>query len=64
MASLEVVYLSMSKKKSCGNVTPRLMEGIMPEIEPLTRYYNLVFIGLLSSRMLISLFHLAMNVSV
>ena len=64
MVLLDVVYLSMSKNKSCGSVTPRLMEGIMPEIEPLIRYYNLVFIGLLSSRMLVSLFHLAANVSV
>jgi hypothetical protein len=64
MVLLDVVYLSMSKNKSCGSVTPKPVEGIMAEIEPLIRYYNLVFIGLLSSRMLVSLFHLEMNVSV
>lgn len=48
--------------KSYRNVTPKLMEGIMRETEVLTRYYNLGFIGLPFSRMLISLSHLVMNV--
>ena len=61
MVLLDVVYLSMNKDKSYGNVTPKLMEGIMLEIELLTRYYNLDFIGLLSSRMLVSLSYLVMN---
>src|SRR3989337_1032876 len=61
MILLDVVYLSMNTNKSYGNVTPKLMEGIMREIELLTRYCNLVFIGLLSSRMLVSLFYLVMN---
>jgi hypothetical protein len=64
MVLLDVVYLSMNRNKSYRNVTPKLMEGIMPEIKPLIRYYNLVSIGLLSSRMPVSLFHLVMNVSV
>jgi hypothetical protein len=63
MVLLDVVYLSMNRNKSYGNVTPKLMEGIMREIELLTRYYNLVFIGLLSSRMPVSLFYLVMNVN-
>ena len=62
MVLLDVVYLSMNRNKSYENVTPKLMEGIMREIELLTRYCNLVFIGLLSSRMLVSLFYLVMNV--
>ena len=62
MVLLDVVYLSMNKDKSYGNVTPKLMEGIMLEIELLTRYCNLDFIGLLSSRMPVSLFYLVMNV--
>jgi hypothetical protein len=49
--------------KSYGSVTPKLMEGIMREIELLIRYCNLVFIGLLSSRMPVSLFYLVMNVN-
>ena len=62
MVLLDVVYLSMNRDKSYENVTPKLMEGIMLEIELLTRYCNLVFIGLLSSRMPVSLFYLVMNV--
>ena len=62
MVLLDVVYLSMNINKSYGNVTPKPTEGIMREIELLTRYYNLVFIGLLSSRMPVSLFYLVMNV--
>ena len=56
-----VVYLSMNRDKSYGNVTPKLMDGIMREIELLTRYCNLVFLGLLSSRMPVSLSHPVMN---
>ena len=52
----------MNRNKSYGNVTPKLMDGIMREIELLTRYCNLVFLGLLSSRMPVSLFYLVMNV--
>ena len=62
MVLLDVVYLRMKRNKSYGNVTLKLMEDIMREIEVLTRYCNLVFIGLLSSRMLVSLFYLVMNV--
>ena len=62
MVLLDVVYLSMKMNKSYENVTPKLMEGIMREIELLIRYCNLVFIGLLSSRMHVSLFYLVMNV--
>ena len=62
MVLLDVVYLSMNKNKSYGNVTPKLTEDIMREIELLPRYCNLVFIGLLSSRMLVSLLYLVMNV--
>ena len=51
----------MNMGKSYGNVTLKLMEGIMLEIELLTRYCNLVFIVLLSSRMPVSLFYLVMN---
>lgn len=64
MVLLDVVYLSMNRNKSYGNVTLKLMEDIMRETEPLIRYCNLVFIGLLSSRMPVSLSHLVMNVSV
>ena len=62
MVLLDVVYLSMNRNKSYGNVTPKLMEDIMRETELLTRYCNLVFIGLLSSKMPVSLFYLVMNV--
>ena len=61
MVLLDVVYLSMNRDKSYGNVTPKLMEGIMLEIELLTRYCNLDFIGLLSSRMPVSSSYLVMN---
>ena len=33
MVLLDVVYLSMNRDKSYGNVTRKLMEGIMLEIE-------------------------------
>ena len=62
MVLLDVVYLSMNMDKSYGNVSPRLTKGIMLEIEPLTRYCNLDFIGLLSSRMPVSSSYLVMNV--
>ena len=62
MVLLDIVYLSMNRDKSYGNVTSKLMEGIMLEIELLTRYCNLDFIGLLSSRMPVSFFCLVMNV--
>ena len=61
MVLLDVVYLSMNRDKSYGNVTPKLMEGNMLEIELLTRYCNLDFIGLLSARMPISSSYLVMN---
>ena len=48
---LDVVYLSMNRNRSYASVTPRLMEGTTLETEPHIRYYSLVFIGLLSSRM-------------
>ena len=62
MVLLDIVYLSINRDESYGNVTPKLMEGIMREIELLTRYCNLDFIGLLSSRMPVSLSYLVMNV--
>ena len=62
MVLLDIVYLSMNRDKSYGNVTPKHMVDIMLEIELLTRYCNLDFIGLLSSMMLVSLSYLVMNV--
>ena len=62
MVLLDVVCLSMNRNKSYKNDTLKLMEGIMLEIELLIRYCNLVFIGLLSSRMPVSLSCLVMNV--
>ena len=62
MVLLDVVYLSMNRNKSYASVTLKLMEDTMQEIELLTRYCNLVFIGLLSSKMPISLSCLVMNV--
>ena len=62
MVLLDVVYLSMNRNKSYGNVTSKPMEDIMREIELHIRYYNLVFIGLLFSKMLTSLFYLVMDV--
>ena len=61
MVFLDVVYLSMNRNKSYGNVTLRLMEDITREIELLTRYCNLVFTGLLSSRISISMFYVVMS---
>ena len=62
MVLLDVVYLSMNRNKSYGSVTLRLMEDTMREMELHTRYYNLFFIGVLFSRMLVSLSCLVMNV--
>ena len=59
---LDVVYLSMNRNRSYASVTPKLMEDTMLEIELHIRYCNLVFIGLLSSKMLVSLSYLVMNV--
>ena len=61
MVLLDIVYVSMNMNKSYRNVTLRLMEDITRETEPLIRYCNLVFIGLLSSKMPVSLSHLVMN---
>ena len=62
MVLLDVVYMSMNMKKSYESVTPRHTEDTMREIELHIRYCNLVFIGLLSSRMPVSLSYLVMNV--
>ena len=62
MVSLEVVYLSMNRNRSYASVILRLTEDTMLEIDLHTRYYNLVFICLLSSRMLVSMSCLVMNV--
>ena len=52
----------MNRNKYNGSVIPRLKEDTTLEIESHIRYYNLVFIGLLSSRMPVSLSYLVMNV--
>ena len=52
----------MNKNRSYASVTLNPTEDTTLEIELHTRYYNLVFIGLLFSKMLISLSYLAMNV--
>ena len=62
MVLLDVVCLSMNRNRSYASATLNLMEDTMLEIELHTRYYNLVFIGLLSSKMLVSLSYLVMNV--
>jgi hypothetical protein len=62
MVVLDVVYLSMNRNRSYASVTPRPTEDTMLEIELHTRYYNLVFIGLLFLRMLVSLSYLVMNI--
>ena len=62
MVLLDVVYLSMNRNRSYASVTLRLMEGTTLEIELHIRYCNTVFIGLLSSKILISLSCLVMNV--
>ena len=61
MVLLDVVYLSMNRNISYASVTPKLMEDTTLEIELHIRYYNMVFIGILSSKML-SLSCLVMNV--
>ena len=61
MVLLDVVYLSMNWDKSYGYVTLNHMEGITLEIELVIGYCNLDFIGLLSSRMLVSMSHLVMK---
>ena len=61
MVLLDVVYLSMNSNRSYTSATLSLTEDTMLEIEPHTRYYNLFFIGLLSSRMLVSMSCLVMN---
>ena len=62
MVLLDIVCLSMNSNKSYASVTLNPMEDTTLEIELHTRYYNLVFIGLLSSKMLVSLSYLVMNV--
>ena len=62
MVLLDVVYLSMNRNRSYTSATPKLMEDTMLEIELHIRYCNLVFIGLLSSRMLVSSSYLVMDV--
>ena len=62
MVLLDVVYLSTNRNKSYRSVTSRLTKDTMREIELHTKYYNLVFIGLLFSRMLVSLSYLVTNV--
>ena len=62
MVSLDVVYLSMNRNRSYASVTPRLMEDTTLEIELHIRYCNPVFIGLLFSKMPVSLSCIVMNV--
>ena len=62
MVLLDVVCLNMNGNRSYASVTLNRMEDTTLEIELHTRYYNLVFIGLLSSKMLVSLSYLVMNV--
>ena len=52
----------MNRNRSYASVTPKLMEDTTLEIELHIRYCNLVFIGLLSSKMLVNLSYLVMNV--
>ena len=61
MVLLDVMCLSMNMNIFYASVTLNLMEDTTLEIELHTRYYNLVFIGLLSSKMLVSLSYLVMN---
>ena len=62
MVLLDVVYLSMNSNRSYASVTPRLMEDTTLEIELHIRYCNPIFIGLLASKMPVSLSCLVMNV--
>ena len=61
MVLLDIVYLSRNRNRSYGSVTPRLMEDTTLEIELHIRYCNPVFIGLLFSKMPVSLSCLVMN---
>ena len=62
MVLLYVVYLSMNRNISYASATLRPTEDTTLEKELHTRYCNPIFIGLLSSRMLVSLSYLVMNV--
>ena len=62
MVLLDIESLSMNRNKSYRSVTPRLTEDTMLEIELHIRYCNPIFIGLLFSRMPVSLFYLVTNV--
>ena len=62
MVLLDVVYLIMNRNRSYASVTLNHMEDTTLEIELHIRYCNPVFIGLLSSKMPVSLFCLVMNV--
>ena len=62
MVLLDFVYLSINRNRSYASVTPRLMEDTTLEIELHIRYCNPVFIGLLYSKMPVSLSCLVMNV--
>ena len=59
---LDVVYLSMNRNISYASATPKIKKENKQEIELHIRYCNPVFIGILSSRMLVSLSCLVMNV--
>ena len=61
MVLLDVVCLSMNRNISYASVTLRHMDDTTLEIELHIRYCNPVFIGLLSSRMPVSLSYLVMN---
>ena len=62
MVLLDIVCLSMNRNRSYASVTLNPMEDTMLEIELHIRYCNVVFIGLVSSKMLVSLSYLVMNV--
>ena len=62
MVLLDVVYLNMNMNRSYASTTAKLMEDTTREIKLHIRYCNPVFIGLLCSRMLVSLSYLVMNV--
>ena len=62
MVLLDIVYLSMNRNRSYASVTPNHMEDTTLEIELHIRYYNPVFVGLISSRMTVSLSCLVINV--
>ena len=62
MVLLDIVYLSMNRNKSYASVTLNPMEDTTRETELHIRYCNPVFIGLLSSKMPVSLSCLVMNV--